>query len=412
MNFNVKKIALIATLVMIISFSFAAAIFYNDFMNISNGKGNWFGLGSYNIVVDQEETVGLNNINSLQIETTSHDINIIPTAAGEALRVHLRGEISSSNEVTPPELRVVKTGDSVTVTVRNNNSVTRGIMVNYSSSLQLDVYLPEDYNKSLAINTSSGRTKIQDLKLQSFNYNATSGDLSANSIIADSGAIISSSGRVTIKELIIEDLLKQSSSSGDATIDSIAAGNASFNSSSGKLKIKDAKVTKALSATTTSGDIVIGTSSSDTIEIQGSSARITIDEITTKSLQHQSSSGDLTIKKGNIEYGSLKAASGRISVNNTKGDLSITTTSGDISVDYTQFNNNLTIASSSGRVMLSLQRDAAFTLQVETSSGKINSSFPVTTTGILSKNSLRGTVAAGTGNIVISTSSGDVNINN
>ncbi|SCY31357.1 DUF4097 family beta strand repeat-containing protein [Alkaliphilus peptidifermentans] len=411
MNINMRKLVLITALVMVVSFSIAGGIFRSEGFWLLEGNGNWIGSGRYTSVINQEETVSLNGINTLEIDTTSQDINIIPTDAGFDLRVHFHGEVTSSNEDTAPELSIITSGESIVIRVSRRDVISIGPSF-YNSNLKLDVYLPVDYNNNLVIDTSSGNSKIKDLNLLSFDYSATSGDLSAGTITAVEAFINSSSGGVTIKDLYVEEVLQRKSTSGDTRIDNISASDASFNSSSGKLTIKDIIVANLLTITSTSGDTVIGNATSNQMVLRASSGVINIDEITTNRLEHESTSGDFTIKKGNILNGQIEASSAKISVNNSNGDMSIVTTSGDVNLGYTEFDNSINVFTSSGKVSLSLQRDASFTLRVNTSSGKINSDFPITTFGSPSKNKLEGTVGTGSGSITIGTSSGDVNIKN
>jgi len=92
------------------------------------------------------------------------------------------------------------------------------------------------------------------------------------------------------------------------------------------------------------------------------------------------------------------------------GDLKSESSSGDTTVHYSDFDNNINMHSSSGRVLLKLPASAHFNLDASASSGDVTCDFPITVSGKKNDHKLQGTVVNGKNKISIDVSSGDINI--
>jgi len=161
--------------------------------------------------------------------------------------------------------------------------------------------------------------------------------------------------------------------------------------------------------TTSSGDIGISNLKLHDVDIVASSGNININNLSTESLSVETSSGDQKFKGLESKKSSFLASSGDIEIYGSTGDTDATTSSGDINLNYDVFNNNITIVASSGDVDIVLPKDAEFNINASTTSGDIESSFPVTVTGKL-KNNLNGKVGNSNNTININTTSGDISI--
>ena len=162
--------------------------------------------------------------------------------------------------------------------------------------------------------------------------------------------------------------------------------------------------------TTSSGDIKISKLELMDLDLTASSGDVQIYDINLDNLSIETSSGEQELKNIKSQNSSFLTSSGDIEIYNFTGDINITTSSGDIHLDYKTFNNNVGITASSGDVKVILPSNSNFNLDANTSSGEIESNFPVTITGKL-KNNLSGKVGNGTNSINITTSSGDISIN-
>src|ERR1700758_4932965 len=130
-------------------------------------------------------------------------------------------------------------------------------------------------------------------------------------------------------------------------------------------------------------------------------------------VQARAGSGDITIEersKGDVR---LETGSGNIEARGVDGGLRASTGSGNVRVDGTPA-NSWSVRTGSGDAELRLPQEAAFDLDVSSSSGSVSVNHPVTTTiqGRIeeSRKSIRGKVRGGGPEISVHTGSGDVRV--
>ena len=109
----------------------------------------------------------------------------------------------------------------------------------------------------------------------------------------------------------------------------------------------------------------------------------------------------------------LETGSGNIEARGVDGGLRASTGSGNVRVDGSPA-NSWSVRTGSGDAELRLPQDAAFDLDVSSSSGSVSVNHPVTTTvqGRIeeSRKSIRGRVRGGGPEISVHTGSGDVRV--
>ncbi len=356
---KIVRVVLYLLVIMVLSFSIAGSIFaLTGFSFINEGV---------EYILDEEYWFDIQNIQDIIIDNTNHKVRIIP-AEDEKVRVHLNGKLVASSDAYIPELVFTETSTSLKIEVKKLSIKT--FMGFYSTNVSLDVYLPVSFEGNMDLRTSSGRVEIDELNLNEFKYKSSSGSLTAKSISAVHGAIITSSGRVSIQSAQME-----------------------------KLKVQ-----------TSSGNIEIDKIISEDVSLTGSSARITIGQLDTKEIKHSTSSGNLDIGNVKMVNGEFDSSSGRLTFNDVTGNLQATSRSGNISIKYNEYNSNIKIQTSSGRVDLVLPAEAAFLVDARTSSGRIRLDFDVTVNGEMQDKNVVGSVGNGTNKVDIRTSSGNINI--
>jgi DUF4097 and DUF4098 domain-containing protein YvlB len=180
------------------------------------------------------------------------------------------------------------------------------------------------------------------------------------------------------------------SGSGDQTIEGMRAG-VDVETGSGDVKLNDL-----------AGDIRIHTGSGN---VQAREAA--------GPFEARAGSGDITIEeksKGDVR---LETGSGNIEARGVDGGFNASTGSGDVRVDGTPA-NSWYVKTGSGNAELRLPQQAAFDLDVSTSSGSVEVNHPVNTTvqGRVqeSRKSIRGKVNGGGPEINVHTGSGDVRV--
>ena len=121
-------------------------------------------------------------------------------------------------------------------------------------------------------------------------------------------------------------------------------------------------------------------------------------------------SGDVNLgfddNKGDVE---ISVGSGDIKLNNIAGSVNISTGSGDVYVSGEPF-SNWEIRTASGDIDFELKDKMGFDLFAETSSGDINSEYPITIVGKMNRKKLEGKIRGGGKKLYFSTASGDINI--
>ncbi|HST11883.1 MAG TPA: DUF4097 family beta strand repeat-containing protein [Terriglobales bacterium] len=184
--------------------------------------------------------------------------------------------------------------------------------------------------------------------------------------------------------------VKTRSGSGDQTIEGMQAG-VDVETGSGDVKLNDL-----------AGNISIHTGSGN-VQARGAAGPF----------EARAGSGDITIEeksKGDVR---VETGSGNIEARGVDGGLNASTGSGDVRVDGTP-ENAWYVKTGSGNAELRLPQEAAFNLDVSTSSGSVEVNHPVTTTvqGRVedARKSIRGKVRGGGPEINVHTGSGDVRV--
>ena len=184
--------------------------------------------------------------------------------------------------------------------------------------------------------------------------------------------------------------VRTKSGSGDQTIEGMQAG-IDIETGSGDVRMTDL-----------AGDLRIQTGSGN-VQARGAAGP----------LQARAGSGDITIEersKGDVR---LETGSGNIEARGVDGGLRASTGSGNVRVDGTPA-NSWSVRTGSGDAELRLPQEAAFDLDVSSSSGSVSVNHPVTTTvqGHIeeSRKSIRGKVRGGGPEISVHTGSGDVRV--
>ncbi|MFZ0212107.1 MAG: DUF4097 family beta strand repeat-containing protein [Candidatus Acidiferrales bacterium] len=194
------------------------------------------------------------------------------------------------------------------------------------------------------------------------------------------------------------------SGSGNETIQGVA-GPVESTAGSGDLKISS--IGGDVSARTGSGEITLtgvqgnlraGTGSGD-VRADGISGGMTVSTGSGEVVLSQKGSGDVEVSTG----------SGTVQINGVKGAVRVGTGSGDIKAQGTP-TGDWKLHTGSGDLTVALPRQSSFELYAHTSSGSINSTFPITVQGNISPRELHGKVGSGGPVVELRTSSGTIHI--
>lgn len=123
----------------------------------------------------------------------------------------------------------------------------------------------------------------------------------------------------------------------------------------------------------------------------------------------RTSSGSIEVTQtgsGDVEASS---SSGSIRVRGVQGGVRASTTSGSLAVEG-QMARDWRLSSSSGHVTVSVPANHGFELDASSSSGRIDTDFPITVSGTIGKHALRGSARGGGPLLHVRTSSGGISI--
>ncbi len=191
--------------------------------------------------------------------------------------------------------------------------------------------------------------------------------------------------------------------SGDVIIGDVSGP---VDASTGSGDIRVGRTAEAVHATAGSGDIELNGARSVVARTGSGSVRALA---VGGDIEVHSGSGEVTVAQQEAGRVDVSTGSGDIDVRGARGPMHVRASSGDVTVEGTPV-ANWDVSASSGDVSVQVPATAAFELDAHSSSGRIETAFPVTTMGTLSKRELRGQVRGGGPRLEISTSSGGIRI--
>lgn len=210
-NFNIKKLIIILTIIMISSFSLASAIFV-----FSGGTLQSFikSSGISKHTINQEKTFSIEGLNEINIQTVDTDIRFIPAETSE-IKVLFYGDVFTSNPDAIPFLEQNLEQNKLNVQVKSKP--TNFSLGWFSNNLMLNIYVPKSYSKNINSETASGTISINGFKLKNFNHTSISGDINIKSLSTQFANLETASGNSNITDF--SGNLKCKSISGDVNLD-------------------------------------------------------------------------------------------------------------------------------------------------------------------------------------------------
>lgn len=306
-NFDVKKFIQILVIVAIISFGFAllgAKIQGRNVFKPDKESAVTKGRGS----IDEIKEFDINAVNKVSIDTVSSDVNII-SSKDNNIKVHFYGTTSDLSRA--PKLETSLNGDKLDIEIKYPKQIVS--IMNFSLNTKLDVYVPENYKKSMEIETVSGEIAIDKLEADSFKAHTTSGDVSIDSLVGSTTDFSSVSGSIKVKELYTKGNVFKTTS-GDIKIEAIT-GDIKASSVSGSITALYKEFDNEVEAKTVSGDV-------DLILPEASEFKV----------DFSSTSGDLDNEFPLVITGKIEKRNIKGTVGNGQKTIKIGTTSGDASI--------------------------------------------------------------------------------
>jgi DUF4097 and DUF4098 domain-containing protein YvlB len=135
------------------------------------------------------------NIGKIDISTVSTNVSIMPSD-DEKIHVDFTGQTSAGAGTASPRMETKIEGDVLRVQIMYPSGV---IFSPFNlSTLNLDVYIPQGYEKDLHVSTTSGAIVLEEISLGNMKANSVSGKIDIESILSKKISIDNTSGRVTL----------------------------------------------------------------------------------------------------------------------------------------------------------------------------------------------------------------------
>ncbi|WP_026478548.1 DUF4097 family beta strand repeat-containing protein [Alkaliphilus transvaalensis] len=351
-------------------------------------------------MIDQKEKYKVDDLKRIEIDSNSPLIKI-HNFDGDEVMIHLHGEIES-NFTKKIMLQTNLINGGLQISLIREIGLGFGI---HREKLRLDLYLPNSYDQQLLITTTSGSVEAQELNLTEFSIDSSSGSLRLDYIRAKESRFKANSGSIKLKNY--EGELEVVTHSGSIKVEAINATKATLTAKSGSIEI--VKLNGEVVAETSSGSIKLESVKSLKTILKGSSGSIKINNLI-GDLEGRTHSGSIKVESALTQNTYLKSISGKIQLTNFVGNLMGEVTSGSIIAEYKEFRNSINLTAVSGKIDLTLPKEAQFIINAKTTSGGIKTNFPITLTHA-SRRSMMGVVGNDENKINLETVSGSIKIN-
>jgi lia operon protein LiaG len=307
-NSEIKRVIKISVLLIVIAVGFAllsakingGSIFKSDKeVSVLTGKGN----------IDAVKEFDMSPINKISVDTVSSDVNII-LSKDNNIKVHFYGTASEMSKA--PTLEAMLNGDKLNISIKYPKQIMS--IVNFNLSTNLDVYIPENYKKSIDIETVSGEVSMDELQADVLKVYTVSGDVDINSIVASTTDFGSVSGSIDIKAISSKSNGFETTS-GDVKIDSIT-GDIKANSVSGSITAIYKEFNNDIQAETVSGDV-----------------KLSLPQDSAFNIDFSTMSGDLDNEFPLVVTGKIEKRNVKGTVGNGQKTIRVETVSGDAALN-------------------------------------------------------------------------------
>jgi len=325
-KWNMKKVVLYLVAIMCVSFGIGFGILASTGwggINIAGSKysvkqektqaisvqGNQQNKGETNsgsAEVNQEKTSEAKMVKDINIEVTSADINIISEDRQDVKAV-LTGNVS--NKEGEPQLKMDLADGKLLISVKTKSIIS----FNFISNLQLNVYIPKNYENNLKVDASSAKVSIKDFKLKEYSCEVTSGDMTIENMTSDVISVKGSSGCLRGNNINTK-TTSVKLTSGNITLDKFK-GDLKGGCSSGNINVGYSEFNNNIDLSATSGNIKINlpAESEFYIDARATSGNVNCDfPITISGKQ-----------KDNHLCGTVKSDKNKITINVTSGNIRV-----------------------------------------------------------------------------------------
>lgn len=282
-----KKVGIIILIIVLIFIALGLTNVLIHSINSKDSNWNWGWTSFINIIngdavrkqeyIQKEEKISINEIEELELEFKTSNLNLIFTDENEVRIVQYSDEKLNENQL----FTYSKSNSRLKV---SEGSRRVQFFFNFTQTAY-DVYIPKQYEGILNLKSVSGDIIVEDnLKLKELDISSTSGNINMNNIESKKIKIETISGDISLGNLISKELsmksvsgsiktgkiindIKIKTTSGDIKLSAIE-GEIDLSSISGKITSEDFKITGDSKVKTTSGNVEIYLNEESNCEIR------------------------------------------------------------------------------------------------------------------------------------------------
>lgn len=260
--------------------------------------------------IQKEENISLDKCNDITLDFSSYDV-IISSTDEDNLRV-----VQKSNSDLSEEEKFSFSKNDTTIAIEKGKSSRVFNLFQFGSyNDQIELFIPSKYNKNLKVNISSGNIEVKDdITLDKLTFSQTSGNFEGTkSITANEVDLKASSGNIKAETLIAKSY-KLKTTSGNVDINKLS-GSGEVNASSGNIKIGYNDIGEELNVSASSGNIDLNIPTDISFEFYGKCTSGDIDTNFDVDYKNKNKN-EATGKIGNAPYTKInvKASSGNIDI--------------------------------------------------------------------------------------------------
>ncbi len=181
--------------------------------------------------------------------------------------------------------------------------------------------------------------------------------------------------------------------------------NLDMSTSGGNMSISDLK--GSVKGSTSGGNIDIGTIEGS-VHMRTSGGNVHAEGIT-GGLEMETSGGEVRVGTvtGDVN---VSTSGGNIRLSDVDGKVRAETSGGDVSVRLKSANKGIYVETSGGNIELAMAKNSGADIDASTSGGDVTCDLPITMTGKISDNRIKGSVNGGGASVHARTSGGDIRI--
>ncbi|TFB18866.1 hypothetical protein E3U55_11375 [Filobacillus milosensis] len=225
-----KKIAIIAAIVLVVSFIGLAIT-----VSVSGESLKETFMGQTETVEDSKTFNG-DEIKHIEVDISSAEVNVMRTEESN-ITVEYYGKF---NKIYQNQFKVEKNGDELQVEKKFSPSF---FIFNFGTEAKIDIFLPDQEFQSFEVDVSAGKLDLQDLKVKDLEIDTSAGKVELASAETEQTSIDTSAGEVIVDGI-----------TGDLDIDT----------SAGRVEVNLEQLAQHINVDTSAGEVIINTSEKPT----------------------------------------------------------------------------------------------------------------------------------------------------